>query len=252
MRFITTTFLLAAAAGAQQPTVKEPILADTVYLVEPETGALLPTEKAVAKTSMTIGASSARVPGTHADFRVEAGRPVRFALKLKPGKKPGSYALFQFGIEGDQRVVSFKRSGLRGMTWLQGRQIVFDAAEENGFFLLTPSEALGAGEYGFSPAHSNDVYLFGIDPRTPPVVSAPATATITNVDQRMRSLQDLLDKGLISKQDYDRKRAELQPVEQRATSNLEDRLKKLDGLFKNGLLTKEEYDKKRADLLAEL
>jgi hypothetical protein len=47
----------------------------------------------------------------------------------------------------------------------------------------------------------------------PPAIAAPAVAPADqkkgDVEERLRKLQDLLDKGLITKEEYDKKRQEI-------------------------------------------
>jgi Short C-terminal domain len=88
------------------------------------------------------------------------------------------------------------------------------------------------GEYAFSPATSNEVYLFAVD--------APESAVPKTVSQAPPVVPAKADSS---------ERREVQPI---AASSIEERLKKLDDLYKKGLLTDAEYDKKRAAILSEI
>ena len=59
----------------------------------------------------------------------------------------------------------------------------------------------------------------------------------------------MLQKGLITREDYQKKRAEIAPDSAQTAA---ERLAALDALFKKGLINKQDYDQKRAQILKEL
>ena len=138
--------IFAALVEAQHNSAAEPEALGVVYIIEPGSGSLMATEKAVAESTQTLSEGTSRVQGDRASIRVEANPKIQFALKLKAGKKAASYALFEFGSDAGDRIVSFKRSGLRNLKWIQGRQITFKVDQEHEVFRLTPLEPLGPGE----------------------------------------------------------------------------------------------------------
>ncbi|MBI1789989.1 MAG: SHOCT domain-containing protein [Acidobacteria bacterium] len=231
----------------------EPEVEGVFYVVNAASGALEPTEKLVAKTASGLMHGSARVVGDRAAMRFEASPTMEFRVKLKPGVKPGRYALYRFGTENGARAVSFARE--RGkVRWLQGEHLPFKAEPVGESYRITPVAPLGPGEYGFSMDRSNDAYLFGVD--SPARAARPATrmpevssaSSSSPAGERLKKLDDLLQKGLITKEDYEKKRAEIAP----AAPGSEDRLRKLEDLYKKGLITKEDYEKKRAQIIADI
>jgi len=106
---------------------------------------------------------SARVKGAHAAVRLPAGQPQVFRVC---GVDPTRYKLFTFKSSKNSRSVTLAKINM----WVGGSKSVLSESEvavaiqpaEAGCFTITPKEALKDGEFGFSPAGAEDVFMFGV------------------------------------------------------------------------------------------
>ena len=106
---------------------------------------------------------SARVKGAHALLRLRAGQSQTFRVC---GVDPSRYKLYTFKSAGDSRSVTLAKINI----WIGGSKSTLSEseiavtiqAEERDCFAIAPKEALKDGEYGFSPAGAEDVFMFGV------------------------------------------------------------------------------------------
>lgn len=149
---------LSVSPQVQRPAA--PYEVGTVYYANQ--GSFKPLAKETAPQS---GRSNyaARVKGAHAEVRLLANQPQMF---LVCGVDPSRFKLFAFKSDKNSRTVTISKVNM----WIGGSKTVLSESEipvsiqqdENGCFKLTPKQALGNGEFGFSPVESMDAFMFGI------------------------------------------------------------------------------------------
>jgi len=106
---------------------------------------------------------SARVKGAHSAVRLKTGQVQTFRVC---GVDPSRYKLYAFRSEGNFRTVTIAKINI----WIGGSKSTLSESEvpvtiqsaDAGCFTITPKEALKDGEYGFSPAGAEDVFMFGV------------------------------------------------------------------------------------------
>jgi hypothetical protein len=126
--------------------------------------------KPLDKDTMTQGGRSnysAKVKGEHALVRLPADQPQVFRVC---GVDPSRFKLFRFKSEKNARTVTIAKNNM----WIGGSKVVLMESEvpvaiqnsDSGCYALTPRNALGDGEFGFSPVDSLDAFMFGVgDPK---------------------------------------------------------------------------------------
>jgi hypothetical protein len=223
---------------------QEPQETGVFYVVDGTTLRALETQ--TAAQVIARGRIGAVLKGKQSGTRVGARPDLEFVIKPSAGQDVARYQLFQLLAKGNERSVAMS-STTRGLNVTEGRLLTFRAQKQGSVYRILPTENLAPGEYAFSEPTSQGAHTFGVDiPSTSqPVVAAPAT------DDRLRKLEQLLQQGLITKQDYDTKRAEIVPGQEQPASS-EDRLNRLQMLLRQNLITKDDYEKKRAEILAEI
>jgi hypothetical protein len=242
-RLLSIALALTPVISAQK-TLPQPDVEGVFYVANLNAGTLEPLEKELAKDFGSVSTrGGSTVPGDRATMRIEAGPTLEFRVKLKKGETPAQYGLFRFEAESGGRVISWART-LTKITWLKGTQLQFKAEKVDESYRFTPLDPLAPGEYCFG-GKAAYVYTFGVDAPARTIRSTTSDPTT----ERIKTLDDLLQKGLINKDDYDKKRAEMVPP---AAGGAEARLRQLEDLYKKGLINKEDYDKKRAQILAEM
>ncbi len=96
-------------------------------------------------------------------MRLTRGRVQKFRVC---GVDPSRYKLYTFRSEGNFRTVTLAKINI----WIGGSRSTLSESEvpvtiqsaEGDCFTITPKEALKDGEYGFSPAGAEDVFMFGV------------------------------------------------------------------------------------------
>ena len=122
--------------------------------------------KAIDKEVVSQGGRSnysAKVKGAHATLRMRSDQPHIFRVC---GVDPSRLKLYRFKSEGNARSVTIAKVNM----WIGGSKVVLPESEvplsiqtsESICFTLTPKEALGEGDFGFSPVESADAFMFGI------------------------------------------------------------------------------------------
>jgi hypothetical protein len=106
---------------------------------------------------------SAKVKGAHATLRLQVDQTKVFRVC---GVDPSRFKLYRFKSEGNARTVTIAKVNM----WIGGSKGVLSESEipvaiqasESGCFTLSPKEAMGDGEFGFSPLESSDSFMFGV------------------------------------------------------------------------------------------
>lgn len=118
------------------------------------------------------------------------------------------------------------------------------AGEDGKWQPVTINLALGATTTAPTP--------FPATPATPTVPTPTAPATGGDVNAKLRALDTALQAGVITQEEYDRKRAELQP-QGGPTPTMDaaarQKLAALDAALAAGILDQQEYARKRAEIL---
>lgn len=119
----------------------------------------------VKETAPQSGRStySAKVKGAHAAIRLVARQPQTFRVC---SVDPSRYKLFTFRTTKDFRAVTIAKINI----WVGGSTSKVSESEipvtiqqgDGDCFTINPKEALRDGEYGFSPAGAEDVFMFGV------------------------------------------------------------------------------------------
>ena len=106
---------------------------------------------------------SARVKGPHSAVRLTTDRLQQFRVC---GVDPSRYKLYTFRSEGNFRTITIAKINI----WIGGSKSTLSESEvpvtiqsaDADCFTITPKEPLKDGEYGFSPAGAEDVFMFGV------------------------------------------------------------------------------------------
>jgi hypothetical protein len=105
------------------------------------------------------------IPAPQSRVRLEEASTLVFILRLPKGIDPAGYGLFLLvTVNGSRRTRSQPGRGGGLVTWPVGIKINDESSLIT--YALTVRD-LPTGEYSFSPASSNDVYCFGVDPAAP-------------------------------------------------------------------------------------
>jgi hypothetical protein len=111
---------------------------------------------------------SGTVKGPHAALRLPAEPPRTFRVC---GVDPTRYGLYRFASGPDSRILPIAKVAL----WTGKSTYILSDSEvpvavrtvDGNCFEITPKKPLDAGEYGFNPLGSDDVFMFGIDSAKP-------------------------------------------------------------------------------------
>lgn len=106
---------------------------------------------------------SAKVKGSHAAARLASGGGQMFRVC---GVDPSRYKLYRFRSNGNSRTVIIAKVNI----WIGGSRSTLSESEvpvtiqptDDNCSTISPKEVLNDGEYGFSPAGAEDVFMFGV------------------------------------------------------------------------------------------
>jgi hypothetical protein len=106
---------------------------------------------------------SAKVNGAHAPIRLASGKSQMFKIC---GVDPTRFKLYAFKSSGNTRMVVLAKVNI----WIGGVKSVVSESEValaihnsiSNCFALETKTSLADGEYGFSPAGSEDAFMFGV------------------------------------------------------------------------------------------
>ncbi len=126
---------------------------------------LTPLERNQAVEGKSGSTQYYEIPAPQSRIRIKEDSPLVFILRLPKGIDPAGYGLFPLvTVNGSRRTRSQPGRGGGLLTWPVGIKI----NDESSLITYALSvRDLPAGEYSFSPASSNDVYCFGVDPAAP-------------------------------------------------------------------------------------
>lgn len=246
------TLLEELLTGAAKPSLKEVAVP---YYIPAARSEQLPLEKAKFQAKVSGGVITALINGERASLRIEESRP-QFLVKLNvaPREERDVVLLLERAVGRRAAVMAIKPGGLTQP--MPGKYMGLEYQEVGEkHYLLRPASSFKPGEYCLTFGDPNLTYCFGINEgaqESPDPVSTTAASAPSGGDDnpRLVKLKSLLDKGLITKDDFDKRMKEISQPE--VEPSLADRLKRLDALLKQGLITKSEYEKKRAELLSEI
>ena len=150
-------FAFMKPAQAQEATPHE---VGAVYYADGSGFRALAKETAPASGRVNY---SSKVKGAHAAVRLPAGQPHTFRVC---GVDPSRYKLYTFKSAGNSRTVVLAKINI----WIGGSKSTLSQSEipvtiqaaDSDCFAIVPKEALKDGEYGFSPAGVEDVFMFGV------------------------------------------------------------------------------------------
>jgi hypothetical protein len=123
--------------------------------------------KPIDKQKQAMGGKpiySGKVKGPRSALRLIAGQPQIFRVC---GVDPTRYTMYTFRSTKDLRVLSIAKVALltaKATFILSESEVpVTIKTADSGCFEITPKKSLEAGEYGFNPLGSDDVFMFGVD-----------------------------------------------------------------------------------------
>lgn len=257
-----------AAYGQTPPSFLDSVLAGTLlhvpdegvpFYVEPGKPTAPQLERHDIVPKMMRSMVTVEVDGARSPVRISESRPM-FLVKLAvPPRKDRDVIILVDSANGKR--VSLLTITPGGMTKLMpGKQFDLESkAVGPNLYLIRPEAQLRPGEYLLAFGKPSPAYSFGIEPgaaqppepQTAPE-STPAASAENPNSERLKKLDSLLAKGLVTKADYDTRKQEILHPPQPKPVTLEDRLKKLEDLLHRGLIGRPEYEKKRAEILSEI
>jgi hypothetical protein len=168
MRIVFTLILLGATCvsvpvAGQVNSAKnsaEPEKIGVLYYVDAATGSLTPLERQTAKVKGRYG-KTAVISGDRSPVRLTSDTP-EFVVRLASGVDPAKFVLYPF--EGNKSQRELKMVGLLGGKTSSSSGLSCDVTQlGQSSYRIRPVAPLPAGEYGFSPNDSNDVFAFSIE-----------------------------------------------------------------------------------------
>lgn len=237
--------------SAQQPSPDPPI-ADTLFFLPPSKAELLALEQQTATMRASRSLFAADFQGPASSFRISTTQPTFVIRRSGPPDTKFDKLMRLDSVGGKRTMLLTLGPGKTGIP-LPGKDAELEYKTTNpNTYLLRPVQPLMPGEYCINFGKSNLAFLFGIEPNatTPETPNVQSRTSQEPPNDRLKTLETLLQKKLITEADYRAKLAEIAAPPGPPT--VEDRLRKLDELLKKGLITKPDYQTKRAQLLAEL
>lgn len=259
--------LAGGAAGYTQtpPSFLENVLAGRVpsvpdegvpFYVEPGKTTAPQLERHNPTWKIARSTATAEVDGARSPFRISETRPI-FLVKLNvPPRRDYEVILLVDSANGKRVSLFTIAAGMANA--MPGKQFELESKTVGpNLYLIRPEARLRPGEYLIIFGKKTPAFSFGIDPGAVEIpdalaASSQATSAENPNSERLKKLDSLLEKNLISNADYDARKEEILHPSPAKPITMEDRLRKLDDLLKKGLIGRPEYDKKRAALLSEI
>jgi hypothetical protein len=146
------------SADSVNSPVPKPGQIGTVYF-QAGAGNLLELERAQAAGHRESGGQYWTMPGERSSFRLNGDSRMQLLVEMPSGVAPSSVHLYPLETKRNTRRT---KAGNRNGPALTIPFTTTQVAENT--YVLTPAGTLTPGEYAFSPAYSNDVFCFGVDP----------------------------------------------------------------------------------------
>jgi len=166
-RFGLTALLLTICAYSQvekSSAVLEPDVLGMVYHVDAAKNTLTSLERQAAKASRGYFHASAEINSERSPVRISASSGQDFVVSLAAGVDPNKFELFPMEVrKGKRRTVL---ASAKMFSVESGKSSIAITAKRYGStsYKLSPTQKLPVGEYCFSPADSQEVFCFGVDP----------------------------------------------------------------------------------------
>jgi hypothetical protein len=175
---VCVLFILChAVSGQEAKKVQEPEYLGIFFLLDPNTGNLIPLERKPAEAKVKVkamgfggGETSIEFKGEKSPVRFKEGQKLEFVV-LASSQQIDPQTIIQFfsleSKKGKRRLIMAKASsmGMSGKSVTSERAVAFNVAKYGtSSFKVAPAQNLPAGEYTLSGPGTNDGFCFGIDP----------------------------------------------------------------------------------------
>lgn len=242
------------AATAQDPV--EPTQVGVSYYYQRETKQLVPLEKFAATPKMVRSLLVVEFTPERSPVRLMETRPT-FITKLTQAPRIERDIMLVLDTVGGKRtgLLSISPGGMPKP--MPGKAVTLEYKKfGQTSYYIRPVAPLRPGEYCLTYGDSNLAYLFGVEANaidsSPPESAAASDEKLSPNEQRLKKLESLLTSGLITKGDYEARKADILNPPPPKPVTVEDRLRRLEDLLKKGLIGKPDYERKRAEILSEI
>ena len=168
--------LCHAVLGQEPKKVQEPEYLGNFFLVDSDTGKLIPLERITGETKIKVkamgfggGEGSFEFKGEKSPVRFKEGQKLEFVVLVSSQQVDPQSVIQLFSLEskkGKRRLLISKAGfiGTSGKTVTSERAVPFNVAKYGtSSFKVTPAQHLPPGEYTLSGPGTNDGFCFGID-----------------------------------------------------------------------------------------
>jgi len=165
------------AFGQEAKKIQEPEYIGVFFLLEPDTGTLIPLERQTPESKINVkamgfggGESVLEVKGEKSVVRFRADQKLEFVVLVASQQTDPQGIIQFFSLEskkGKRRLVVAKAGsmGRNGKSVTSERAIPFNATKYGvSSFRIVPVQRLAPGEYALGAPGNHDGFCFGIDP----------------------------------------------------------------------------------------
>ena len=168
--------LCHVVVGQEPKKVQEPEYLGTFFLVDSDTGNLIPLERLPGESKIKVkamgfggGEGSIEFKGEKSSVRFKEGQKLEFVVLVSSQQIDPHTVIQFFSLEskkGKRRLLMAKAGfiGTSGKSVTSERAVAFNVAKYGtSSFRIIPAQPLPPGEYTLSGPGTNDGFCFGID-----------------------------------------------------------------------------------------